>query len=80
MRVNQKKYQYRAVIEPTDRNGAYVRFPYDIRAEFGKGVGDQVDVTIQMFVYMAKIQLMVSSLSPVPESNSSAAITNPSLR
>ena len=37
MRVNQKKYQYQAVIEPTDRNGAYVRFPYDIRAEFGKG-------------------------------------------
>jgi len=37
--VNEKIYAYDAVIESTDtgRGGAYVRFPYDIRAEFGKG-------------------------------------------
>ena len=37
--MNKKIYKYNAVIESTDtgRGGAYVRFPYDIRAEFGKG-------------------------------------------
>ena len=32
-----KIYEYDAVIEPVDKGGAYVVFPYDIRAEFGKG-------------------------------------------
>ena len=32
-----KVYEYDAVIEPADRGGAYVAFPYDVRAEFGKG-------------------------------------------
>jgi len=32
-----KTYEYDAVIQPTDRGGAYVVFPYDVRAEFGKG-------------------------------------------
>lgn len=33
-----KVYEFRAVIEPVpDKGGAYVRFPYDIRKEFGKG-------------------------------------------
>jgi len=32
-----KVYEYDAVIEPADRGGAYVIFPYDVRAEFGKG-------------------------------------------
>ena len=36
--MNQKMYEIEAVIEPIpDKNGAYVRFPYDIREEFGKG-------------------------------------------
>ena len=36
--MNQKMYEFEAVIEPIpDKNGAYVRFPYDIREEFGKG-------------------------------------------
>ena len=35
--MNQKIYQYDAVIQSADRGGAYVVFPYDIRAEFGKG-------------------------------------------
>lgn len=36
--MNQKVYEFEAVIEPVpDKNGAYVRFPYDIREEFGKG-------------------------------------------
>ena len=31
-------YKFEAVIEPVpDKGGAFVRFPYDIRAEFGKG-------------------------------------------
>jgi hypothetical protein len=30
--------QYEAVIEPVpDHGGAYVRFPYDLKKEFGKG-------------------------------------------
>ncbi len=33
-----KNYQFYAVIEPVpDKGGAYVRFPFDIRKEFGKG-------------------------------------------
>ena len=36
--MNQKIYEFHAVIEPVpDKGGAYVRFPYDIRKEFGKG-------------------------------------------
>ena len=39
LRNSEKKtYQFQAVIEPVpDKGGAYVRFPYDIRKEFGKG-------------------------------------------
>ncbi|MCI8668545.1 MAG: DUF1905 domain-containing protein [Lachnospiraceae bacterium] len=33
-----KTYKFEAVIEPVpDKGGAFVRFPFDIRAEFGKG-------------------------------------------
>lgn len=36
--MNQKVYEFQAVIEPVpEKGGAYVRFPYDIRKEFGKG-------------------------------------------
>ncbi|MDR0325478.1 MAG: DUF1905 domain-containing protein [Oscillospiraceae bacterium] len=37
--MNDTLYKYDTVIEGTDTGGggAYVRFPYDIRAEFGKG-------------------------------------------
>jgi len=35
--MNHKIYEYDAVIHPTDKGGAYVIFPYDIRTEFGKG-------------------------------------------
>ena len=35
--MNEKIYEYNAVIRAADRGGAYVPFPYDIRAEFGKG-------------------------------------------
>ena len=28
--MNGKTYEYNAVIEPADKGGAYVRFPYDI--------------------------------------------------
>lgn len=32
-----KIYEFDAVIQPADRGGAYLVFPYDVRAEFGKG-------------------------------------------
>lgn len=36
--MNKKTYEFHAVIEPVpEKGGAYVRFPYDIRKEFGKG-------------------------------------------
>ena len=35
--VNQKIYDYNAVIQSGGGGGAYVPFPYDVRAEFGKG-------------------------------------------
>ena len=35
--MNNKIYEYDAVIRPADPGGAYVPFPYDIRAAFGKG-------------------------------------------
>ena len=37
--MNEKVYEYDAVIlsSASGRGGAYVPFPYDIRAEFGKG-------------------------------------------
>ena len=37
--MNGKIYEYDAVIHPSEagKGGAYVIFPYDIRAEFGKG-------------------------------------------
>lgn len=34
----EKIYEFEAVIEPAaERGGAYVKFPYEIREEFGKG-------------------------------------------
>jgi len=36
--MNNKIYEFNAIIEAVpDVNGAYVRFPYDIKKEFGKG-------------------------------------------
>ncbi len=36
--MEDKQYVFEAVIEPVpDKGGAYVRFPYDIRKELGKG-------------------------------------------
>lgn len=35
--MNEKTYEYNAVIKPADKGGAYVLFPYDVRTEFGKG-------------------------------------------
>ncbi|HBR29872.1 MAG TPA: DUF1905 domain-containing protein [Firmicutes bacterium] len=35
--MNSKIYQYDAVLQSADKGGAYVVFPYDLRAEFGKG-------------------------------------------
>ncbi|MCL2567993.1 MAG: DUF1905 domain-containing protein [Oscillospiraceae bacterium] len=37
--MNEKRYEYDAVIMASEigKGGAYVPFPYDVRAEFGKG-------------------------------------------
>ena len=36
--MKEKIYEFTAAIEPVlDKGGAFVRFPYDIRKEFGKG-------------------------------------------
>ena len=36
--MSEKVYEFPAIIEAVpDKGGAYVRFPYDIREEFGKG-------------------------------------------
>jgi len=35
--ISNKIYEYNAQIVSTDKGGAYVIFPYDIRKEFGKG-------------------------------------------
>lgn len=36
--MNDKVYEFEAVIEAVpEKGGAFVRFPYDIRKEFGKG-------------------------------------------
>ena len=37
--MNEKIYEYDAVIQSSEsgKGGAYVPFPYDVRAEFGKG-------------------------------------------
>ena len=36
--MNRKIYEFHSVIEAVpDKGGAYIRFPYDIREEFGKG-------------------------------------------
>lgn len=36
--MNEKIYKFKAVIEPVpDKGGAYIRVPFDIRSEFGKG-------------------------------------------
>lgn len=35
--MNDKTYEYNAIIQSADQGGAYVAFPYDVRAEFGKG-------------------------------------------
>jgi len=35
--MNKKIYKYEAIIQNAGNGGAYVSFPYDVRAEFGKG-------------------------------------------
>ncbi len=36
--MNQKTYEFEAIIQKVpDIDGAYINFPYDVRAEFGKG-------------------------------------------
>lgn len=35
--MNDKTYEYDAIVQPADKGGAYVVFPYDVRVEFGKG-------------------------------------------
>ena len=53
--MNGKIYEFQAVIEPVpDQGGAYIRFPYNIRKEFGKG-RVQVHVTFDSVPYSGSI-------------------------
>ncbi|WP_294561835.1 DUF1905 domain-containing protein [uncultured Traorella sp.] len=53
--MNDKSYEFEAVIEAVpEKGGAYVRFPYDIRKEFGKG-RVKVDVTFDGEPYRGSI-------------------------
>lgn len=36
--MNHKTYEFKAIIQKVpDIDGAYIEFPYDVKAEFGKG-------------------------------------------
>ncbi|MDR0849157.1 MAG: DUF1905 domain-containing protein [Propionibacteriaceae bacterium] len=35
--MNPRTYEYDAVIQPADKGGAFLAFPYNLREEFGKG-------------------------------------------
>lgn len=35
--MSERIYEFDEVIRPADKGGAYVKFPYDVREEFGKG-------------------------------------------
>ena len=53
--MNDKSYEFEDVIEAVpEKGGAYVRFPYDIRKEFGKG-RVKVDVTFDGEPYHGSI-------------------------
>ena len=53
--MNQKIYEFHAVIEPVpDKGGAYVRFPYDIKKEFGKG-RIKAQITFDSELYLGSI-------------------------
>ncbi|MEY8508553.1 DUF1905 domain-containing protein [Lachnospiraceae bacterium 42-17] len=50
-----KTYEFHAVIEPVpDKGGAYVRFPYDIKKEFGKG-RIKAQITFDSELYLGSI-------------------------
>lgn len=53
--MNDKIYEFEAMITPVpEKGGAYVRFPYDMREEFGKG-RVKVDVTFDGEPYSGSI-------------------------
>lgn len=53
--MSKKHYEFHAVIEGVpDKGGAYIRFPYNIREEFGKG-RVKVDVTFDGEPYCGSI-------------------------
>ncbi|MDD3140285.1 MAG: DUF1905 domain-containing protein [Lachnospiraceae bacterium] len=53
--MNTRIYEFEAMIEPVpDKGGAYVRFPYDIKKEFGKG-RVKVNATFNGFCYRGSL-------------------------
>lgn len=53
--MSKKRYEFHAVIEDVpDKGGAYIRFPYNIREQFGKG-RVKVDVTFDGEPYCGSI-------------------------
>lgn len=53
--MSRKNYEFHAVIEAaSQKGGAYIRFPYDIRKEFGRG-RVRVNVTFDSEPYCGSI-------------------------
>lgn len=53
--MNHKVYTFEAVIEPVPgKHGAFVRFPYDVRKEFGKGRVKNADGSICYIIGVRK--------------------------
>ena len=53
--MKNKLYEFEAVIEPVpEKNGAFVRFPYDIKKEFGVG-RVKAEVTFDGLLYHGSI-------------------------
>ena len=71
--INAEIYQFAAEIEPVpDKHGAFVRFPYDIRKEFGKG-RVKVRATFDGEPYEGSLVNMGSGTLMAPSAISSAS-------
>lgn len=64
--MKNKLYEFEAVIEPVpEKNGAFVRFPYDIKKELGVG-RVKAEVTFDGLLYHGNIVNMGVKMPMVP--------------
>ncbi len=82
--MNTKTYEFCSIIEAVpEKGGAYVRFPYDIRTEFGKGrvkaeitfdgepyCGSIVNMGVKMLTVLSAILLEFEKTFAVKSENS----------